>query len=141
MSASITTFPGNGQTASALVGRRDPHFILLLNRLFAGSPHIVFFFLFIDVLQQHCTDHHHTRRPPFPPTPPMRLSGLQREVLSLYRQCLRASRQKPEVSGRRDGMLKTEDLGGAPKRQPGNMEVNTLIPVIPFHAQHKAQRH
>ncbi|KIH90912.1 complex 1 protein (LYR family) protein [Sporothrix brasiliensis 5110] len=28
----------------------------------------------------------------------MRLSGLQREVLSLYRQCLRASRQKPEAS-------------------------------------------
>ncbi|CAK7245293.1 MAG: hypothetical protein STHCBS139747_006869 [Sporothrix thermara] len=29
-----------------------------------------------------------------PPAAP-RLSGLQREVLSLYRQCLRASRQKP----------------------------------------------
>ncbi|KAL1895861.1 hypothetical protein Sste5346_004958 [Sporothrix stenoceras] len=28
----------------------------------------------------------------------MRLSGLQREVLSLYRSCLRASRQKPEAS-------------------------------------------
>lgn len=28
----------------------------------------------------------------------MRLSGLQRDVLSLYRQCLRAIRQKPMVS-------------------------------------------
>jgi succinate dehydrogenase assembly factor 1 len=27
----------------------------------------------------------------------MRLSGLQREVLSLYRKCLRGARQKPEV--------------------------------------------
>ncbi|KAK8050667.1 hypothetical protein PG994_012397 [Apiospora phragmitis] len=27
----------------------------------------------------------------------MRLSGLQRDVLSLYRQCLRAARAKPEV--------------------------------------------
>ncbi|KAF4585807.1 putative Found in Mitochondrial Proteome [Ophiocordyceps camponoti-floridani] len=26
----------------------------------------------------------------------MRLSGLQKDVLSLYRQCLRASRQKPK---------------------------------------------
>jgi succinate dehydrogenase assembly factor 1 len=26
-----------------------------------------------------------------------RLSGLQKEVLSLYRQCLRASRKKPQV--------------------------------------------
>jgi hypothetical protein len=28
----------------------------------------------------------------------MRLSGLQREVLGLYRQCLRESRKKPQVS-------------------------------------------
>ncbi|KAL1879917.1 hypothetical protein VTK73DRAFT_6613 [Phialemonium thermophilum] len=28
----------------------------------------------------------------------MRLSGLQREVLSLYRQCLRESRKKPEAT-------------------------------------------
>jgi hypothetical protein len=27
----------------------------------------------------------------------MRLSGLQREVLSLYRKCLRGARKKPEV--------------------------------------------
>lgn len=27
----------------------------------------------------------------------MRLSGLQRDVLALYRQCLRESRKKPEV--------------------------------------------
>lgn len=27
----------------------------------------------------------------------MRLSGLQREVLKLYRQCLREARKKPEV--------------------------------------------
>lgn len=27
----------------------------------------------------------------------MRLSGLQRDVLKLYRQCLRAARKKPEV--------------------------------------------
>ncbi|KAK8140235.1 hypothetical protein PG984_000301 [Apiospora sp. TS-2023a] len=27
----------------------------------------------------------------------MRLSGLQKDVLSLYRQCLRAARAKPEV--------------------------------------------
>ncbi|ODA76562.1 hypothetical protein RJ55_07832 [Drechmeria coniospora] len=27
----------------------------------------------------------------------MRLSGLQKEVLALYRQCLRESRRKPEV--------------------------------------------
>ena len=30
--------------------------------------------------------------------PPMRLSGLQREVLSLYRSCLREVRNKPIVS-------------------------------------------
>ena len=30
--------------------------------------------------------------------PSMRLSGLQREVLSLYRSCLRASRKKPAVN-------------------------------------------
>ncbi|CAK7210867.1 hypothetical protein SBRCBS47491_000923 [Sporothrix bragantina] len=30
------------------------------------------------------------------PPPAPRLSGLQREVLSLYRQCLRACRQKPD---------------------------------------------
>lgn len=29
----------------------------------------------------------------------MRLSGLQREVLSLYRKCLREARKKPAVSG------------------------------------------
>ncbi|KAL2207239.1 hypothetical protein CC79DRAFT_1368125 [Sarocladium strictum] len=28
----------------------------------------------------------------------MRLSGLQREVLGLYRQCLRESRKKPQTS-------------------------------------------
>lgn len=28
----------------------------------------------------------------------MRLSGLQREVLKLYRQCIRKARKKPEVS-------------------------------------------
>ncbi|KAK6841293.1 Complex 1 LYR protein [Apiospora arundinis] len=28
----------------------------------------------------------------------MRLSGLQRDVLSLYRQCLRAARTKPEAT-------------------------------------------
>ncbi|EHY52007.1 hypothetical protein HRR83_003428 [Exophiala dermatitidis] len=28
----------------------------------------------------------------------MRLSGLQREVLKLYRQCLRAARKKPEAT-------------------------------------------
>lgn len=28
----------------------------------------------------------------------MRLSGLQKEVLALYRNCLRESRKKPEVS-------------------------------------------
>ncbi|KAK4192771.1 complex 1 protein-domain-containing protein [Podospora australis] len=28
----------------------------------------------------------------------MRLSGLQKEVLSLYRQCLRACRKKPEAT-------------------------------------------
>ena len=28
----------------------------------------------------------------------MRLSGLQRDVLALYRQCLRESRKKPQVS-------------------------------------------
>lgn len=28
----------------------------------------------------------------------MRLSGLQKEVLGLYRHCLRESRKKPEVS-------------------------------------------
>ncbi|KAM3503879.1 hypothetical protein MY10362_003910 [Beauveria mimosiformis] len=28
----------------------------------------------------------------------MRLSGLQKEVLALYRHCLRESRKKPEVS-------------------------------------------
>lgn len=28
----------------------------------------------------------------------MRLSGLQKEVLGLYRQCLRESRKKPQVS-------------------------------------------
>lgn len=28
----------------------------------------------------------------------MRLSGLQKEVLSLYRNCLRECRKKPEVS-------------------------------------------
>lgn len=27
-----------------------------------------------------------------------RLSGLQRDVLTLYRECLRAARKKPEVS-------------------------------------------
>jgi len=27
----------------------------------------------------------------------VRLSGLQREVIALYRQCLRESRKKPEV--------------------------------------------
>lgn len=27
----------------------------------------------------------------------MRLSGLQKEVLALYRQCLRESRKKPQV--------------------------------------------
>ncbi|KAL1839525.1 hypothetical protein VTJ49DRAFT_1427 [Mycothermus thermophilus] len=31
----------------------------------------------------------------------MRLSGLQKEVLSLYRQCLRECRKKPEVSRNR----------------------------------------
>lgn len=31
----------------------------------------------------------------------MRLSGLQKEVLSLYRRCLRESRQKPTVSPHR----------------------------------------
>jgi succinate dehydrogenase assembly factor 1 len=31
----------------------------------------------------------------------MRLSGLQREVLSLYRKCLRESRKKPMVSVRK----------------------------------------
>jgi hypothetical protein len=38
--------------------------------------------------------------PPSPLTtnPPMRLSGLQREVLSLYRSCLREARNKPIVS-------------------------------------------
>jgi len=30
----------------------------------------------------------------------MKLSGLQKEVLSLYRQCLRESRRKPAVSTR-----------------------------------------
>jgi hypothetical protein len=31
-------------------------------------------------------------------TTTMRLSGLQKEVLALYRQCLRACREKPEAS-------------------------------------------
>ena len=33
-----------------------------------------------------------------PPPTPRRLSGLQRDVLSLYRQCVRAIKQKPETS-------------------------------------------
>jgi succinate dehydrogenase assembly factor 1 len=37
----------------------------------------------------------------------MRLSGLQREVLSLYRQCLRASRKKPKVGQPKASISKT----------------------------------
>ncbi|KAK8180199.1 hypothetical protein HDK77DRAFT_383943 [Phyllosticta capitalensis] len=32
----------------------------------------------------------------------VKLSGLQRDVLSLYRQCLRAARKKPEASCRQE---------------------------------------
>jgi hypothetical protein len=42
------------------------------------------------------THHHHFSQNIKYPTM-ARLSGLQRDVLSLYRQCLRAVREKPEV--------------------------------------------
>lgn len=40
----------------------------------------------------------HNRHTGSQPTPMARLSGLQREVLSLYRKCLREIRKKPMVS-------------------------------------------
>ena len=53
----------------------------------------------------------------------MRLSGLQREVLSLYRKCLREIRKKPAVSGRlssiqsSEGRLTTSDIGRSEQLQ------------------------
>lgn len=54
----------------------------------------------------------------------MRLSGLQREVLSLYRKCLREARKKPAVSGllsysyqNSTGRLITSDIGRSEQLQ------------------------
>jgi len=50
----------------------------------------------------YASDHHSTDqfvRIPQKYTIEMRLSGLQRDVLALYRQCLRESRKKPKVRG------------------------------------------
>lgn len=46
-----------------------------------------------------------------------RLSGLQREVLGLYRQCLRGSRTKPEVIdyAQGDGVALTKFGTGHPE--------------------------
>ncbi|CAK7224146.1 hypothetical protein SCUCBS95973_005420 [Sporothrix curviconia] len=59
-----------------------------------------------------------------PPAAP-RLSGLQREVLSLYRQCLRASRTKPEdARARFEEYARTEFVKhrGLEKRDFGAIE-------------------
>lgn len=52
----------------------------------------------------------------------MRLSGLQREVLSLYRKCLREARKKPAVRGllsypNMPGRLTTSDTGRSAELQ------------------------
>jgi len=54
----------------------------------------------------------------------MRLSGLQRDVLSLYRRCLRAVRQKPVVSGHQLGnglRIQKVTMKRMPRRISGDM--------------------
>jgi len=34
------------------------------------------------------------------PLPPVRRSGLQQDIINLYRQCFRAAKLKPEVTGK-----------------------------------------
>ena len=76
------------------------------------------FFCFADLcwFYLHAQRDHHCQLCFIKSTSMARLSGLQREVLSLYRKCLREIRKKPVVS-----------LEIQKKRIPGNTSINQSI--------------
>jgi hypothetical protein len=57
----------------------------------------------------------------------MRLSGLQKEVLKLYRQCFREARKKPEVRFNYPSPVATNIMKGFTWQFPGSNSVLTQV--------------